>query len=262
MMKGKFYMKNYSQLFDDRFEKSQQIDEQFSKIYNEKGLISGIEYLKSIGATKLDLDHYAIKYRIHKWTQNDMTEKQREDFLKQLIIRGGYVTNIEFINNNNYNIPEIIIETKDGVIKVMRFSAFEPRVKKLIPNIEDDSRLGNCYEYAYKISMAFPEDNNLTTGYIYGYSDKSKFLHSWVETVVDGEEYVIDATLNAIINKDGYYLMQKAKPITSIPDQTIREDLIEFPIIGNKTNIPCAVYYVFRDEIIKDLRKRKNEFER
>lgn len=36
MMKGKFYMKNYSQLFDDRFEKSQQIDEQFSKIYNEK----------------------------------------------------------------------------------------------------------------------------------------------------------------------------------------------------------------------------------
>ena len=65
-----------------------------------------------------------------------------------------------------------------------------------------------------------------------------------------------------IINKDGYYLMQKAKPITRIPDQTIREDLIEFPIIGNKKNIPCAVYYVFRDEIIKDLRKRKNEFER
>lgn len=143
----------------------------------------------------------------------------------------------------------------------MKFSSYKPKVKKIIPNIEEESRFGNCYKYAYYISLGLQIPNNLTVGYIYGYSDKSKFLHSWVETDINEEEFVIDATLNAIINKDGYYLMQHAKPINKINNQTFREDLNNYPMIDNK-NIPLEVYYVFRDEIMKEFEKRKYECER
>ena len=39
-------MKSYNELFDERFEKSQEIDEIFSSIYNNEGLKLAIDYLK------------------------------------------------------------------------------------------------------------------------------------------------------------------------------------------------------------------------
>lgn len=55
--------------------------------------------------------------------------------------------------------------------------------------------------------------------------------------------------------------MQHAKTINKINSQIFREDLNNYPIIDNK-NIPLEVYYVFRDEIIKEFEKSKNELER
>lgn len=254
-------MKSYNQLFEERFHNSQIIDETFSEIFNTEGLKSSIDYLKSIGATKLDMDNYQIKYRINKWTQNDLNEKEKEEFLKELLKLKDYVIDVKIGENTKFGIPEVAIQTTDGLICAMRFSTYKPKIKKIIPEIENESRFGNCYKYAYYISLGLPLPNNLTTGYIYGYSDKSKFLHSWIETTINEEEYVIDATLNAIINKEGYYLIQHAKPINKINSQTFREDLNNYPIIDNK-NIPLEVYYVFRDEIIKEFEKRKNELER
>ena len=94
------------------------------------------------------------------------------------------------------------------------------------------------------------------TGYIYGYSDKSKFLHSWVESTINDEEYVIDGTLNAMINKDGYYLMQHAKPITKISDSVLKSDIKNY--VNEMQSIPLEVYYVFRDEIVNDLEKNQS----
>lgn len=64
-----------------------------------------------------------------------------------------------------------------------------------------------------------------------------------------------------MINKKGYYLIQHAKPINKISNQTFREDLNNYQMIDNK-NIPMEVYYVFRDEIISEFEKKKNELER
>lgn len=264
-MKGKlqtrFSMKSYNQLFKERFYNSQIIDETFSKIFNTEGLKSGIDYLKSIGATKLDIENYQIKYGINKWTQNDLNEEEKKKLLNELLELKNYVSDVKIAQNTKFDIPEVKIQTTDGLISAMRFSTYKPNIKKIIPDIENEKRFGNCYKYAYYISIGFPLPNNLTTGYIYGYSDKSKFLHSWIETAINGEEYVIDATLNAIINRKGYYLMQHAKPINKISSKTFREDLNNYSIIDNK-NIPLEVYYVFRDEIIKEFEKKKDELER
>ena len=63
-------MKSYNELFNERFHRSQEIDEEFSRIFNKDGLLEAINYLKSIGATTLDMDNYQIKYRISEWTKN------------------------------------------------------------------------------------------------------------------------------------------------------------------------------------------------
>lgn len=252
-------MKSYDQLFKERFHQSQIYDNNFSNICNTRGLKAAIDYLKSIGATELDMENYLIKYKISKWTQNDLSEDEKKEMLEKLLEMKNYVNNVKINENENFSIPEVIIETKDGTIRAMKFSSYKPKVKKIIPNIENERRFGNCYEYAYYISTGLPFENYLTTGYIYGYSDKAKFLHSWVEVNINGEDYVIDATLNAMINKEGYYLLQHAKPINKISRQTLLNDLDNFSIIDNK-NIPMEVYYVFRDEIIEDLNKNKDIF--
>lgn len=250
-------MKNYNILFEERFSKSQKYDENFSDLFNTKGLKEAIEYLKSIGATKLDIENYYIKYTINRWTQNDLNEAEKKELIEKLKELKDYVIDVKFEENKKFNVSEVVIETIDGTIRAIQFSKFKPNVKKYIPNIEDKTRYGNCYIFSFYISIGIPFKNYLTTGYVYGYSDKSKFLHSWVEVNLDGEDYVIDATLNAMVNKEGYYLMENAKPINKISKQTLIDDLDNYKIIDNE-NIPIEVYYVFRDEIIEDLIKNKD----
>lgn len=253
-------MKNYNELFNDRFKRSQEIDETFAELYNSEGLKSGINYLKQIGATELDMDNYNIKFRISEWTKKDLLNNEKINFLNELKSLKDYVIDVNIETNTKFNLPEVVIKTTYGIIRAIQFSSFAPEVKELFPFIEDNNRFGKCFDFAYKISMHLGLPNEIATGYIYGYSDKSKFLHSWVEITIKGEEYVIDGTLNAIINRQGYYLMQHAKPITKISDIQLKSDVENY--MERIQSIPLEVYYVFRNEIIEDLKKNQGIFKR
>lgn len=52
--------------------------------------------------------------------------------------------------------------------------------------------------------------------------------------------------------------MQHAKPITKIDDSTLKSDLKNY--VNEMQSIPLEVYYVFRDEIVNDLGKKKEAF--
>lgn len=251
-------MKNYNELFNHRFKTSQQIDEKFAELCNEYGLKSGINYLKQIGATELDKDNYNIKYRISEWTKDTLSNQEKINFLNKLKSIKDYIINIKIETNTKFNSPEVFIETTEGIIRAIQFSSFVPEVKKLFPFIENNKRFGNCYDFAYNISLNLGLPNQIVTGYIYGYSNKSEFLHSWVEAIIKGEEYVIDGTLNAMINKQGYYLMQHAKSITKISDSVLKSDVENY--MTKIQSIPLEVYYVFRNEIVNDLEKNKEIF--
>lgn len=264
-------MRSYNELFIDEFHNSQIIDETYADIYNNQGFKEAILYLKSIGATKLDTDNYNIKYWINKWTQSESNDNNKDNIIQKLKRMNDYVTDVRVENNDKFNIPELIIETKNGPIKVLQLSERYPKLRnpylknenarELFSLIESEKRKGRCFEFAYCLTLMLPLLTKLTTGYIYGFCDKSKFLHSWVETTIDGEEYVIDGTLNAIINKDGYYLMGHAKVINQIDKDTFLDDLNKYEIINN-VDIPLSVYYVFRDEIIKDLERNQDVFKK
>lgn len=246
-------MKNYNELFNTRFKTSQKIDEKFAELFNTSGLKEGIKYLKQVGATELDMDNYNIKYRISEWTKDSLSDKEKIAFLNELRDLGDYILDIKVEKNEKFNLPEVKIETTKGIIQAIQFSSVAPEVKNLFPFIESDKRFGNCYDFAYNISLNLGVPNQIVTGYIYGYSDKSKFLHSWVESTINDEEYVIDGTLNAMINKEGYYLMQHAKPITKISDSVLKSDIKNH--LDVMQTIPIETYYVFRDEIVNDLKR-------
>lgn len=253
-------MKNYNELFQNRFKKSQVIDEKFAELSNTEGLESGINYLKQIGATKLDMDNYDIKYRISEWTSNKLSNHEKINFLNELKNLKDYVIDVNIETNDKFNLPEVIVKTTDGAIRAIQFSSVVPKVKEMFPFIENNQRWGKCFEFAYYISMNLGLSNEIVIGYIYGYSDQSKFLHSWVETTIKGEKYVIDGTLNAMINKQGYYLMQHAKPITIISDSVLKKDIDDY--LEKIQSIPLEVYYVFRNEIINDLEKNQEIFKK
>ncbi len=253
-------MKNYNELFNTRFKTSQKIDEKFAELFNTSGLKEGIKYLKQVGATELDMDNYNIKYRISEWTKNSLSNKEKIAFLNELMDLGDYILDIKVEKNEKFNLPEVKIETTKGIIQAIQFSSVAPEVKNLFPFIESDKRFGNCYDFAYNISLNLGVPNQIVTGYIYGYSDKSKFLHSWVESTINDEEYVIDGTLNAMINKDGYYLMQHAKPITKISDSVLKSDIKNH--LDVMQTMPMEVYYVFRNEIVNDLERNNKKAKR
>lgn len=253
-------MKNYNELFNTRFKTSQKIDEKFAELFNTSGLKEGIKYLKQVGATELDMDNYNIKYRISEWTKDSISNKEKISFLNELRDLGDYILDIKVEKNEKFNLPEVKIETTKGIIQAIQFSSVAPEVKNLFPFIESDKRFGNCYDFAYNISLNLGVPNQIVTGYIYGYSDKSKFLHSWVESTINDEEYVIDGTLNAMINKDGYYLMQHAKPITKISDSVLKSDIKNH--LDVMQTMPMEVYYVFRNEIVNDLERNNKKAKR
>ncbi len=253
-------MKNYNELFNTRFKTSQKIDEKFAELFNTSGLKEGIKYLKQVGATELDMDNYNIKYRISEWTKDSLSNKEKIAFLNELRDLGDYILDIKVEKNEKFNLPEVKIETTKGIIQAIQFSSVAPEVKNLFPFIESDKRFGNCYDFAYNISLNLGVPNQIVTGYIYGYSDKSKFLHSWVESTINDEEYVIDGTLNAMINKDGYYLMQHAKPITKISDSVLKSDIKNH--LDVMQTMPMEVYYVFRNEIVNDLERNNKKAKR
>lgn len=244
-------MKNYNELFVNTFTKSQTIDDTFANISNKEGLAAGIQYLKDIGCHWLDDDSFVVYYTI-----NQFTLKEPTDDLNKLLDRILGMDEVIGITKTDKN---LVIKLKDYTLEVETFSKRNPKVVKLLPDIESIERNGTCYDKAYKICLGFKGSSNLVTGYNYGYTDKSKYLHSWVEVTIDGKEYVVDGTLNAMINKEGYYKLRKINLLTSIPKEQLINDLLKYGSIIEEMGLD--VYYVFRDEIISDLDKNEKMFE-
>lgn len=48
------------------------------------------------------MDNYRIKYGINKWTQNDLNEKEKEEFLKELLKLKDYVIDVKIGENTKY----------------------------------------------------------------------------------------------------------------------------------------------------------------
>ncbi len=69
--------------------------------------------------------------------------------------------------------------------------------------------------------LAFP--NSIVTGYVYGISDKSKKMHTWVEFKNNNnQEFVIDYDDNTVYNKEGFYFLKHVEPLKKVSSDDLK----------------------------------------
>ena len=248
-------MSEIQALFEERYQKSQEIDDNFSELYNTFGISPAIQYIKENGATWLDMHSFNTLYVINEWTKKTTKESTMRDLFASLALEPDVLT-CEIRNSKFWKTAELYLKKKEATIKAVPFSqAFKDTVS-LFPDIETEKREGTCGEKSLDISRFLDIPNEVVTGYCYGYTDQAIYLHSWVEIELNQKDYVIDGTLNAIINKDGYYYLRHVEPISRISSAVIESDIHTY--LFQLGQIVPQVYFVYRDEIVKDF--KKNDF--
>lgn len=243
-------MKNYDNLFHKEYRESQKLDEKIATLLYEKKYDVLLNYLKEIGARWLYLEDYQNLFVIDKFTKNEESKEMLAAIANQ-----DDVQETALIHDEKWNLPRLIIKKEHLSIEVLPFSKLDTNIKKNFPDIETNKRDGTCFSKAYNISQVLDIPSQIVTGFVYGYTDKSKFLHSWIETKMSDEEVVIDGTLNAIFNKEGYYDIRHTEVLNRISNEAVYNDVKNY--LEQIQNIPQEFYFVFKDAIIKDLERNK-----
>lgn len=249
--------KNEKKLFEERFKISTNIDKKYTDIYNNQGRQVALAYLKEIGAELLSDINYEIIYKLSQYTKNDLTENEKKDLLESLTRHKDKINFIKIFNKNN--LIKILISTNEGLITAIKFSSISPKIIEIIPTLETSDRGGHCYPLAYDICIHMNRPSTIVTGYVYGYTNKSKFLHSWVEVTYNDADYVIDGTLNIMMDKKSYYRLKNAQPLSQITRETIISDIENY--YEKLGTMSLHFYFMFRDEIINDFKKNQELFD-
>lgn len=111
-------------------------------------------------------------------------------------------------------------------------------------------------ELALAIATMLKTPSRIVVGKTGNLSSKSAQIHAWVEASPNGKDWVYDMSLNAIINKQGYYRLRHAEPISAIPFSTVKEDLVKLNPYFKNEKISLKEYLIFRDDIMELLNEQ------
>ena len=118
--------------------------------------------------------------------------------------------------------------------------------------LHSPERYGSCHHASIGMCLNLPHKNSkILTGYI-NYSD-CRILHSVYYYEEDGMEIIYDYTKNIMMRKDEYFRLTNFKLINEIE----REKLIEDKNFICNSNISVKAYMVFRDEMMRDIKKNE-----
>lgn len=129
--------------------------------------------------------------------------------------------------------------------------------------LESSGRLGRCHFGSMLVSQKLGCKNDVVSGETYFFNNKARIPHSWVEVNLSTRRTsIIDYTMNAIMNKEGYEFLTKAKEVSRIRNTIIKEDL-ESGFIDKLLDICLAdkEYVFFRDELFKAMKEIEGRFD-
>ena len=242
--------KNFKKMFIDPSAKSDEWEEavfQAGKAGNDEE----VEKL-FMQANEIYLDEKQINTAIEEFTSKGPQEE------KDRLLEG--LKKIEWIKNVRVENNFLHIDTDKGPINVGLISDVDEYKNDL--RLLTSGRKGFCHGDSIKMCNRYV-DSCVVTGYVYGLSDIAKYLHSWVEFEKDGKFVVADYTMNAIMNKEGYYMLKHAEELSRVSHKQLRDD---WKILGqlDKRGITFKEneYLVFREEIIRDFKKNISEQEK
>lgn len=242
--------KNFEEYFILPDIESEKWDDTVYELIKERKKKDLIRHLNT--ANELYLEDYQIASALNEFTLGSTTYARKKELLNSLRELKPYVEEAEMEEARFY------IKTSKYEIILTKLSAALKSLKE-DEDIKSKTRKYKCHEKSVEISKILSFPNFVVTGYVYSLSDKSKYIHSWIEFENEGKEFVIDYTINAIINKEGYYQLRRAKPISKISSQDLKEDeKILFGRLKDFVTFNIKEYLLFRDEIMADL--KKNDF--
>jgi len=243
--------KNYELLFKKMEEESNEfikayVNHAYCVLENQKSSFTEENNIPYIEEASL-FDKICYIYELNDSKVNNIISKFKEfDIVKDYDVE---------INKKDIKIN---ISTEKTPIKVIRFAG---KYKSIGNNkyyeLRNLRNLKKDYKTLIQVSKLLNIDNKIVTGYVYGFSNKVKSVYSWIEFKKNNEEYVIDFYNNLIMNKDAYYYLRHVDKINEISSKTIEEDECLFNEFNNILNFDIQEYLIFRDEIMRDLKKKE-----
>lgn len=154
----------------------------------------------------------------------------------------------------NKEINQFEYRDNDRVITFDRLSDhFEDEdIKK---ELMSNKRHRQCHEKARNIAPSI-RGSKIVTGYV-TIGDR-KVLHSIIEYDVDNKTVVIDWTSNLHITKEQYVELTKFVELSSFEGRKVIDDI---ELITENFNIGIKPYVVFREEIMRDIKKNSQIFQ-
>lgn len=244
--------KNYDLLFKAPEEKSKKIDAQL------QAAMKDMTFYTSGMPQKLGdyYDNIVLLGTISNFTREDISHNQKLGELINLKIL-GLIQNYELGNDR------LTINDKYGHnFTVQKMSDFI--VPREASDMTSTKRFKKCHTGSFEAMMMLKKLNTskMVTGYVYGLTKDSKYLHSWVELNLKGKPVVCDYVFNAIMDKEAYYRVRHVNPdeLTIITQAEFNDDVALVKDLINKGVLSIKQYAVFRHEIMRDLNKNASVY--
>lgn len=248
--------RNYNTLFIDNENKQEELDNRIRDAINTRDWYTMTKLLEENPNMKLLISEDNLIYLLEKYTLEN-TESQREEILEQLS-QNAMVEKINIANDFGFNVT-----LKDKTILIAIKATKQIPILMKDDKILTEERYGVCHQAAKGYISGFGK-SKLVTGYLCGLSDKTRFLHSWIEFENDTIEWVFDYTMNALINKDAYYKINHVTIVNEISEEEIYkdkrrkfQDSLKFVINGEEHEFDDKTYLTCDKEIKREF-KQKN----
>lgn len=165
-------------------------------------------------ANHLYFDEYFIYSTITKLNNNEFSEDERNTLIDSF----NRSRIVKFTSKQN---DYISINTRANCIKVAKLSDIVPET------LNDKNSKGSVVRKdkfsAEYISQLLTFPNSIVTGYVYGISDKSKKMHTWVEFKNNNnQEFVIDYDDNTVYNKEGFYFLKHVELLKKVNSDELK----------------------------------------
>jgi len=152
------------------------------------------------------------------------------------------------ITNNS-----IFINLLKKQIKISRFSDSGSKVLEFFPELTTKhNRQKQCHNLSLKFVFNADFDCRIATGYVSSFAKEAKYLHSWVETIIDNQNVAIDLTRNLITDTGSYYYIQNiTTPVYKIPQSLLLKERELFNNIARYSGPLSKLYLANRPQAIR-----------
>ena len=187
------------------------------KFYNKR--VMSLTLFEIFKRTPFNWDTFLVVTAISNFTANDNVEVF-ESILKELI-KKRVIKNFE-----RKDLGYFITAKDETPIRFIELTDFfQPLDEDVKNRLKSTKRYGHCHWDSIHIVENLVNPSNIVSGYITLQSKKMKFSHSWVEMEYLGKVWVLDFTMNVMMNKEGYYKLYNPQNIIKIGKNTLIEDL-------------------------------------